>query len=96
MEESARLRPGSIKQVVLISGETVPFDGVEGGAYDATRKCIVGLDSTGATVTVNTEDVLYLRVETLDADGSFIITLPVVLGLAAISFILLALSHGFQ
>lgn len=92
VEEMPELEPRQVREAVLQSGEIVRFDEKSGAVHDARTGSISGHDSSGAMITLDERDVLYLNAEVRDTAGSFILSSPVYLALC-LSLFFIAIGH---
>ena len=82
-----------IVEVVFASGKTIVFD-ENGGTYVVEKRIIRGRTTLGEVVEIDIDDVLYARVETVDAGKSALKTLaltPVIVLGAAVGLVVLSI-----
>ncbi len=97
VEQMPELDPLSVREAVLQSGEVVRFDEKAGAVHDLQTGRINGRDSSGAAISLDTRDVLYLHAEVLDSAGSFILSGPALLGFSyLLLFIAIVRSGGIR
>lgn len=95
VEEMPELEPRQVREAVLQSGEIVRFDKKVGAFHDAQAGSISGRDSSGAMITLDARDVLYLNAEVRDTAGSFILSSLVYLALC-LSLFFIAIGHSLD